>query len=57
MLRIPKVHISKVRIENFRNFRELEIKTDRNMVIVGENKVGKSNFLFSLRLVLAPLLI
>lgn len=54
MLRIPKVHISKVRIENFRNFRELEIKTDRNMVIVGENKVGKSNFLFSLRLVLDP---
>lgn len=54
MLRIPQVHISKVRIENFRNFRELEIKTDRNMVIVGENKVGKSNFLFSLRLVLDP---
>ncbi|OEE38514.1 ATP-dependent nuclease [Vibrio anguillarum] len=48
------MHISKVRIENFRNFRELEIKTDRNMVIVGENKVGKSNFLFSLRLVLDP---
>ncbi|CAK1755512.1 ATP-dependent nuclease [Vibrio crassostreae] len=48
------MHISKVKIENFRNFHELEIETDRNMVIVGENKVGKSNFLFSLRLILDP---
>lgn len=48
------MYISKVRIENFRNFHEMEIKTNKNMVIVGENKVGKSNFLFSLRLVLDP---
>jgi len=48
------VHIAKVCIENFRNFQSLEINTDRNMVIVGENKVGKSNFLFALRLLLDP---
>ncbi|WJT08345.1 ATP-dependent nuclease [Vibrio harveyi] len=48
------MHIAKVCIENFRNFQLLEINTDRNMVIVGENKVGKSNFLFALRLLLDP---
>ncbi|MEL0629959.1 ATP-dependent nuclease [Psychromonas aquatilis] len=47
-------HISRVKIENFRNFQNFEINTNRNMVIVGENKVGKSNFLFALRLILDP---
>ncbi|NRA85000.1 MAG: AAA family ATPase [Gammaproteobacteria bacterium] len=48
------MHISRVKIENFRNFQSFEINTNRNMVIVGENKVGKSNFLFALRLILDP---
>ena len=48
------MHISKIHITNFRNFERLEIETGRNMVIVGENKVGKSNFLFALRLLLDP---
>lgn len=48
------IHISRVKIENFRNFQNFEINTNRNMVVVGENKVGKSNFLFALRLILDP---
>ena len=48
------MRIARVRIENFRNFRSLDVALDRHAVIVGENKVGKSNFLFALRLLLDP---
>jgi putative ATP-dependent endonuclease of OLD family len=48
------VHISRVRITNFANFQALDIETGENMVIVGENKVGKSNFLRAIQLILDP---
>lgn len=48
------MRISRVRIENFRNFKELDVRLGDDVVIVGENKVGKSNFLYALRLVLDP---
>lgn len=48
------MYISRVRIENFRNFCELDVALGTHAVIVGENKVGKSNFLHALRLVLDP---
>lgn len=48
------MRISRVRIENFRNFRQLDVKLGEHAVVVGENKVGKSNFLHALRLVLDP---
>ncbi|MER7247004.1 AAA family ATPase [Kribbella sp. NPDC000426] len=49
------LHISRVRISNFRNFDELDIDPfPAPAVIVGENGVGKSNFLYALRLVLDP---
>lgn len=48
------MRISRVTIENFRNFSSLRLSLDRHAVIVGENKVGKSNLLFALRLVLDP---
>lgn len=49
------LQISRVRIANFRNFAELDIDPfPAPAVIVGENGVGKSNFLFALRLVLDP---
>jgi putative ATP-dependent endonuclease of OLD family len=48
------MRIARVRIENFRNFRSLDVAIDRHAVIVGENKVGKSNFLFALQLLLDP---
>jgi len=50
------MRISRVRIENFRNFRLLDVKLGEHAVVVGENKVGKSNFLHALRLVLDPTL-
>lgn len=46
------MRISRVQIENFRNFSNLDVKLGEHAVIVGENKIGKSNFLFALRLVL-----
>lgn len=49
------LHLSRVEIKNFRNFKHLTLDPfpDR-AVIVGENGVGKSNFLAALRLVLDP---
>ncbi|MFS0752697.1 ATP-dependent nuclease [Oceanobacillus sp. 1P07AA] len=48
------MYISKVKINNFRNFDETEVELEKQMVIVGENKIGKSNFLHALRLILDP---
>lgn len=48
------MRISRLVIQNFRNFNGLQIDLDRHAVIVGENKVGKSNLLFALRLILDP---
>lgn len=47
-------HISRVRINNFRNFIDLDVRLADKVVIVGENQVGKTNFLHALRLVLDP---
>lgn len=48
------MRISRVQITNFRNFKTLDVEVGPHLVIVGENKVGKSNFLHALRLVLDP---
>ncbi|MER5227868.1 ATP-dependent nuclease [Streptomyces flaveus] len=49
------MRLSKVKITNFRNFRNLLIDPfPTPAVIVGENGVGKSNLLHALRLVLDP---
>jgi putative ATP-dependent endonuclease of OLD family len=48
--------ISRIQIENFRNFYELDVKLTGNVVVVGENKVGKSNLLHALRLIFDPTL-
>ena len=50
------MRISRVQIYNFRNFKHLDVSLSQNAVIVGENKIGKSNFLYALRLVLDPAL-
>lgn len=46
------MYLSRIRIRNFRNFKDLDIGLTRNAVIVGENRVGKSNLIFAMRLVL-----
>lgn len=48
------MRIYRVEIINFRNFSHVDVRFGRHAVIVGENKVGKTNFLHALRLVLDP---
>ena len=46
--------LSRIKISNFRNFHEIDVRLGSTTVVVGENNVGKSNLLFALRLVLDP---
>lgn len=46
--------LTRIQIENFRNFRKIDVAVDGNIVIVGENSVGKSNLLYALRLIFDP---
>jgi putative ATP-dependent endonuclease of OLD family len=49
------VHISRISISGFRNFRDLDLSDlPASLVVVGENGTGKSNLLHALRLVLDP---
>lgn len=48
------MNISRIKIENFRNFADFDVKLNGNIVVVGENGVGKSNLLYALRLLFDP---
>ena len=48
------MRISRIAITNFRNFANLDVRLGEHAVIVGENKIGKSNLLYALRLILDP---
>lgn len=48
------MNISRIKIENFRNFAKFDVALSGNIVIVGENRVGKSNLLYALRLLFDP---
>ncbi|TIV60514.1 AAA family ATPase [Mesorhizobium sp.] len=50
------MYISRIVIRNFRNFSALDAALSGNVVIVGENRVGKSNLLYALRLIFDPTL-
>lgn len=50
------MHLAKLSIRNFRNFQAVDIALAGNVVLLGENRVGKSNLLFAFRLVLDPTL-
>ncbi|MCV9937693.1 AAA family ATPase [Boseaceae bacterium BT-24-1] len=50
------MRLSKLIIRNFRNFRSVEIPLSDNVVLLGENRIGKSNLLFAIRLILDPTL-
>jgi len=45
------VYISRIRIRNYRNFRDFDVRLNHNAVIVGENAVGKSNLFRALGLI------
>jgi putative ATP-dependent endonuclease of the OLD family len=44
------MYLSRIAIENFRNFAALDVTLAGDIVVVGENRVGKSNLLYALRL-------
>ncbi|CAN7507654.1 DUF2813 domain-containing protein [Pseudomonas sp. LjRoot277] len=50
------MRLSKLSIRNFRNFTTIDIPLAGNVVLLGENRVGESNLLFAIRLVLDPTL-
>jgi putative ATP-dependent endonuclease of OLD family len=49
------MRISKVRIENFRGLKELELDFDSTTILIGENNSGKTSVLDALRLCLREL--
>jgi putative ATP-dependent endonuclease of the OLD family len=49
-----EMRISRIKIINFANFAELDVETSSSIVVLGENKVGKSNFIRALQLILDP---
>ena len=49
-MRVSVVRLSKLSIQNFRNFESIDIALAGNVVLLGENRVGKSNLLFAIRL-------
>ena len=48
------MHLSRITVVNFRNFSRLDVRLAGNVVVLGENRVGKSNLLYALRLLLDP---
>lgn len=50
------MRLTRLSIQNFRNFEAIDVALAGNVVLLGENRVGKSNLLFAIRLVLDPTL-
>lgn len=50
------MQLAKLIVRNFRNYQAIDIPLAGNVVLLGENRVGKSNLLFAIRLVLDPTL-
>lgn len=46
------MRLSRIVIKNFRNFKHLDVRLGNHAVVLGENRVGKTNLLFALRLIL-----
>lgn len=49
-------YISRVKISNFRNFKDIDVSLNYKQIIIGENNVGKTNFIKALQLILDPTL-
>lgn len=50
------LYISRVIIKNYRNFLDLDVNLQQKSIIVGENNIGKTNFIRALQLILDPTL-
>lgn len=53
---MKSLFISKVKIKNYRNFKDVDVRLGHKQIIIGENNVGKTNFLKALQLILDPTL-
>ncbi len=53
---MKSLYISRVKIKNYRNFKNVDVNLGHKQVIIGENNVGKTNFLRALQLILDPTL-
>lgn len=53
---MDSLYISRVVIKNYRNFKDLDVDLQHKSVIVGENNIGKTNFIKALQLILDPTL-
>lgn len=51
---MKSLYISRVKIKNYRNFKDIDVMLGHKAVIIGENNVGKTNFLRALQLILDP---
>jgi len=51
---MKSLFISRVKIKNFRNFKNVDVKLGHKQVIIGENNIGKTNLLKALQLILDP---
>ncbi|MCK2005129.1 AAA family ATPase [[Brevibacterium] frigoritolerans] len=47
-------YISRIEIRNFRNFKYVNADLNHKQVIIGENNVGKTNFIRAIQLILDP---
>ncbi|ADU31292.1 ATP-dependent nuclease [Evansella cellulosilytica] len=47
-------YISRVKIKNFRNYKDVDVVLSHKQVIIGENNVGKTNFLRAIQIILDP---
>lgn len=53
---MKSLFISRVKIKNYRNFKNIDVRLEHKQIIIGENNVGKTNFLKALQLILDPTL-
>src|SRR5699024_3264393 len=54
MSMVKSPYISRIKIKNFRNFKNIDINLSHKQVIIGENNVGKTNLLRAIQLILDP---
>lgn len=51
---MKSLYISRVKIKNYRNFKDIDVSLGHKQVIIGENNIGKTNFLRAIQLILDP---
>lgn len=51
-LKAQSMHIDSVVLKGYRNFKDAVVKLNRKTLIIGSNDVGKTNFIYALRLLL-----